>query len=181
MMKKEATLTGAAWEQANFYWLIWLFPAAFVLHIAEESLGFPRWVTSVLHGQMDVRLFYINNGGFMALSVALCAVAFRTRSRWALLALFLWTSAQEFCNAIFHVYTQVVFNAYSPGLFTAIFLYIPVFLYLTYLALRERLLPLWFLPLALLLGPIAMAFTIWAGLYHFGAVPWCQWAPFGCG
>ncbi len=76
--------------------------------------------------------------------------------------------------------SQVVFNAYSPGLFTATFLYIPVFLYLTYLALRERLLPLWFLPLALLLGPSSMAFSIWATVYHFGTVPCCQWTPFGC-
>jgi Protein of unknown function with HXXEE motif len=175
---KDSALNGADWERAHFYRLIWLFPAVYVFHISEEGLGFPRWVTNVLHGAMNVRAFYVNNAVFMAILLALCALATRTRARWALWLLFIWAAAQEFCNAVFHVYSQVVFKAYSPGLFTAVFLYIPTFGYLTYLVLRERLLPRWFLVPALSVGALGMAFTIWAGLYHFGAVPWCQWAPF---
>lgn len=173
-------LTGAAWEAENVYRLLFLFPAIFALHVVEESLGFPRWVSGVLHGEIGVSAFYINNAGFMAVLLGLCVACLRTRSRAALWALFLWTSGQQLCNAVFHVYTQVVFNAYSPGLFTAVFGYVPVYTYLTYLVLRERLLPRAFLPMGLLIGAAGMGLTIWAGLYHFGPVPGCQWAPFAC-
>ncbi|APR75391.1 Hypothetical protein A7982_00737 [Minicystis rosea] len=177
----ERGLNLAAWERQYFFRLIWLFPAAFALHITEESLGFPRWVTQVLGGSMDVRAFYVNNAVFMLILVSLCALAARTRARWAVALLYLWTTAQELCNALFHLYTQVVFNAYSPGLFTAMLLYIPVNGYLIYLALRERMLPRLFMPIALVIGAAMMAFVVWAGLYHFTTPPFCKWAPFACG
>lgn len=174
-------LSPAEWESENVYRLLFLFPAIFALHIVEESRGFPRWVSGVLHGELEVSAFYVNNAAFMIVLLGLCLVSLRTRSRAALWALFLWTSGQQLCNAVFHVYTQVVFNAYSPGIFTAVFGYVPVYTYLTYLVLRERLLPGWFLPVGLLLGAVGMWFTIWAGLYHFGPFPVCRWAPFVCG
>jgi len=177
----DPSLAGAAWEASQVYRLLFLFPAIFALHIVEESLGFPRWVGGVLHGEISVSSFYVNNAGFMAVLLTLCFVCLRTRSRAALWALFLWVSGQQLFNAVFHVYTQVVFNAYSPGLFTAVFGYVPVFTYLTALVLRQRLLPWWFLPIGLVVGAAGMWFTIWAGLYHFAAFPTCRWAPFLCG
>lgn len=173
--------SAAAWESRNVYSLLFLFPAAFALHVAEESLGFPHWVSHVLHGEIGGAAFYINNAAFMLVLCGLCFVCLRTRSRAALWALFLWVSGQQLCNTVFHVYTQVVFHAYSPGLFTAVFGYVPVYTYLTYLVLRERLLPRWFLPIGLVVGAVGMWFTIWAGLYHFGPFPTCRWAPFVCG
>lgn len=175
-----APLSGAAWESANLYRLLFLFPAAFALHVVEESLGFSRWVTGVLQGEISVSTFYVNNAAFMVVLLGLCAACLRTRSRLWLWALFLWTSGQQLFNAVFHVYTQVIFNAYSPGLFTAVFGYVPLYTYLTYLVLRERLLPRWALPILLAVGLLGMWFTIWAGLYHFGHFPGCRWAPFLC-
>ena len=136
------------------------FPAIFALHIVEESRGFPRWVSGVLHGEMEVSAFYVNNAAFMIVLVGLCLVSLRTRSRAALWALFLWTSGQQLFNAVFHVYTRVVFNAYSPGIFTAVFGYVPVYTYLTYLVLRERLLPGGSCRWASLLGAVGMWFDL---------------------
>jgi drug/metabolite transporter (DMT)-like permease len=127
-----------------------------------------------------VSTFYLNNAGFMAVLLGLCLACRRRRSPRPLWALFIWASGQQLCNAVFHVYTQVVFNAYSPGLFTAVFGYVPVYTYLTALVLRQRLLPGWFLPIGLLVGALGLWFTIWAGLYHFGPMPSCRWAPFSC-
>ncbi len=170
----------AVWEREHFHHLIWLFPAAFALHITEESNGFARWVTDVLRGEMDVRAFYVNNAGFMALLIGLTWLASRKRAAWAYGLLFAWTSAQEFGNALFHLYTQVVFGAYSPGLFTAMLLYLPVYLYLSYLAFRESFLPRWYWAPAVIFGACLMAFVVWAGLYHFTTPPWCRWVPFAC-
>jgi hypothetical protein len=174
-------IASTAWERANFFRLIWLFPAVFVAHMLEERPGFSRWVTEVLGGRMDVRSFDVNHAVYMTLLLGLCAAAARTRATWALWLLLLWTTGQYFWDTVVHVYTQVVFGAYSPGIFTAVFGYLPVWCYLTYLVLRERLLPRWSLPVALVAGALGIALMIKAVLYDFGEVPWCRWAPFACG
>jgi hypothetical protein len=124
---------------------------------------------------MSARTFYRNNAGFMLLLLALTAWASRTRSSTAVAALFLWVSGQEFWNALFHVYTQHQFASYSPGYFTAVFVYLPVYGYLTYLALREGFLSWAFWIICLVAGAAGMAFTAWAGLYHLGPIPFDRW------
>lgn len=168
----------AAWERANFFRIVWLAPAVFVLHLLEERPRFPQWVTGVLGGQMDVDTFDLSHVVYLALLSGLCALATRTRSTWSLWLLFLWLSGQQFFDAVLHVYTQVVFGANSPGLFTAVFGYVPTFCYLTYLALRERLLPGFSLPITLGAGALGILFMVKAMLYRFGEVPWNRWAPF---
>lgn len=163
------------WESTHFYRLLWLFAAAFGLHIIEESAGFSAWVKNTLKGEIEITAFYINNAGFMAVLVLLTALAGRKKNNLTLWLLFFWVSGQQFWNFIFHMYTQFHFRAYSPGYFTALFLYFPIFIYLSYLALREKRLYLWQWCLALIVGAFGMWFTIWAGLYHFAAFPWDYW------
>jgi len=121
--------------------LLWLFPAAFLLHVLEESTVFSNWVTNVLGGTISIQAFYLNNAIFFAILTGLCAIASRQQAVWSTFLLFFWVSGQQFWNFIFHIYTQFQFNAYSPGYFTAILLYWPVYAYLSYLCLRERFLP----------------------------------------
>lgn len=154
---------------------VWLFPIAFAFHVLEESRGFADWVTGTLHGQIDVQTFYWNNAGFMAILLLLTALTHYKKSRLAVALLFFWVSGQQFWNCVFHVYTQWRFNAYSPGYFTAIFLYLPVFQYLSYLALREGFIRPAIWGAAILVGAFGMWFTIWAGLYHFAPFPWHAW------
>jgi hypothetical protein len=164
------------WEREKFFSrLIWLFPLVYVLHIAEEAPGFPSWVGSVLGGHIEVRAFYINNTVFMAVLLVLCFLANRFRKPWSTTLLFLWVSGQEFWNFVFHVYAQFQFNSYSPGYFTAIFLYFPLYAYLTYIALRECFLTCTQWLLCFVIGSFGMLFTIWAGLYHFLPIPWHRW------
>lgn len=48
--------------------VIWLMPAAYLLHIVEEYLGgFPEWVTHDVHGRFDDVAFALNNFAFMAI------------------------------------------------------------------------------------------------------------------
>lgn len=174
-MNREAVLQ---FEQDRFYTrLIWLFPIAFAFHVVEESLGFARWVNEILQGQMDVSIFYINNAAFMLILLSLCIWAARSKSRAATLALFLWVSGQQFWNFVFHLYTQYRFRFLSPGLFTATFLYFPIFLYLSYLALRDARISMKAWLGCIVAGAFGMWFTIWAGLYHFAPFPWDRWLP----
>ncbi|MBI3395920.1 MAG: HXXEE domain-containing protein [Spirochaetia bacterium] len=163
-------------EREHFFSrLIWLFPAAFAVHIVEESLGFSEWVTNVLQGQMNVSLFYINNAGFMVVLFTLTALAARKRAGWSTFLLFLWVSGQQFWNFVFHIYSEAHFHAHSPGYFSAIFLYFPIYLYLSYLAVREKYLKPAPLLVAFAAGAFGMWFTIWSGLYHFESFPWSKW------
>ena len=168
-----ARITG--WERAHFFdRLLWLFPLTFLFHIYEESHGFYNWVTVTLGGHMLERLFYINNAAFVLLSCGLCWLCAHTRKPWALFLLFFWVGAQTFWDAVFHIYEEYHLNTYSPGYFTAIYLYLPAYGYLSYLVMRERFLsPVLWLP-AFLISPLALLFTIWAGLYHFQPLPWAR-------
>jgi hypothetical protein len=58
----------------SFYRLIWLMPAAFACHIAEEYVGgFAGWVTNVVGGSMSPTMFLISNTGLMAVPLGLMA------------------------------------------------------------------------------------------------------------
>lgn len=162
-------------RKAFFTKLIWLFPIIYLLHIIEESNGFTEWVTHTLGGEITLKRFLINNSAFMLVNIGCCYLAMRIQKPWTTFVLFFWVTAQEFWNFFFHIYTTVQFKAYSPGYYTAIFLYLPVYFYLTYLLLRDKHLnwKLWLL--AFVTSPSAMAFTIWSALYHFGEIPFNEW------
>lgn len=155
--------------------IIWIFPMIFFFHIIEESAGFTEWATHTLQGSIDIRAFYQNNAAFMVILIGCTAFAAWKKTPGAVFVLILWVSGQQFWNFVFHLYTQFRFQAYSPGLFTAVFLYFPVYLYVSYLALRERFLSPVLWVTAFLFGSLGMAGTIWGGLYHFGPVPWDRW------
>jgi hypothetical protein len=154
-----------------FHRLLWLFPLAFVFHIVEESAGFVRWVEDTLHGTFSLREFLINNAIFMAVLVGLVTLATRGRARWTMILLFVWVSGQQLWNFVFHVYTEIVFAAYSPGLVTAILFYYPLYLFLAYRAVQTDHLRRSDVAMALGIGAAGFVLTIWGGLYHFGPMP----------
>jgi hypothetical protein len=164
------------WERSHFYGrLLWLFPAIYCFHVLEESNGFAGWVNSALHGRFSALLFYLANAWFMVVLLALTRLVSRRRTPASVGLLFFWASGQFFWDAVFHVYAENHFAAYSPGYFTAVFLYVPVYVYLSSLALREGFLTLRGWLLGLLGGLFVLGLVIWAGLYRFGSIPWALW------
>ena len=113
---------------ADFYRLIWLMPAAFACHIAEEYIGgFPAWVTNVVGGSMSTPTFLLNNAGFMAVLLARGGVVRQSPVRLSPTAVLIaWASANLFWDFLFHVGTVPLFDRYSPGLVTATLLYFPI-------------------------------------------------------
>jgi hypothetical protein len=149
---------------------------SYALHILEESNGFAGWVVGPLHGRISTGFFYLANAWFMGVLLLLTRLASRRRSRTAVGVLFFFASGQTFWDAVLHIYAENHFATYSPGFFTAVFLYLPVYGYLSYLALREGFLSFESWAAGLLCGLVLLAAIVWAGLYDFGPFPWALWA-----
>ena len=150
-----------------FYRLIWLMPAAFACHIAEEYIGgFPAWVTNVVGGSMSAPMFLINNAGFMAVLLVLTIWSAIARTAFANGVLIAWASANLFWDFLFHVGTVPLFDRYSPGLVTATLLYFPISVAVAWSALAQKAVSARAFEIACAVGFVGMGFVIWAGLYH---------------
>jgi len=155
-------------ESGTFYRLIWLMPASFAAHIAEEWLGgFAGWVTHVVGGAMSDRAFIENNAFFMAVMLALTLFAATARTRWTALVLIAWASANLFWDAVFHLFATAWWAQYSPGVVTATLFYLPISFVVARAALKDGVLARADFAGVVTAGAALMAFVIWAGLYHF--------------
>ncbi|MDP3282990.1 MAG: HXXEE domain-containing protein, partial [Desulfobacterales bacterium] len=133
------------------------------------------WVNETLHGQMNIRLFSINNTIFMLILIGFCVLVFKKRNTVSVLLLFAWVSGKQFWNFVFHLYAQFKFDAYSPGSLTGIFLYFPIYAGMTYIALKEKYIKWYLWLLCFIIGLIGMGLTIWGGLYRFEKLPLEKW------
>jgi hypothetical protein len=155
------------WGQ-QFRRLIWVMPAAFMLHIVEEYRGgFPAWVTQVLGGSFNDLAFAFNNAAFLAIMVGLAVWSSKSDSRLAPFLLIAWSSGNIFWDALFHVLTTAWFNRYSPGLITSSVLYLPISLVIGTAALQSQALSAKAFLGALVSGLCLLVFVIWYGLFHF--------------
>jgi hypothetical protein len=101
-----------------------LFPATFALHVTEEWLGgFSGFMALVSGRTMSEPVFLTANGGYLAFITAASAVAaLRLDADWiypGLATIVLFNTATHLSGAAFA-------RAYSPGLFTALLLWIPL-------------------------------------------------------
>ncbi len=159
---------GSALALPRFRNVIWLMPAAYLLHIVEEYLGgFPEWVTHDVHGRFDDTAFALNNLAFMAILVTLVYANFRKRTLARTVALAVFASANLFWDALFHLGMTPILDRYSPGLLTAMLLYYPICLLIGVIVVRQEILTGRRFALALLGGLALFAFVVWYGLFHF--------------
>ncbi|MGQ9369289.1 HXXEE domain-containing protein [Azospirillum sp. ST 5-10] len=153
----------------RFRTAVWLMPAAFVPHLAEEyAAGFPDWATTTLGSPMTVPAFLQNNAVFMAVLLGLTAWAWARPSRVSAFVLLSWASGHLFWNAVFHAVTTMLYGRYSPGLATAVLLYGPVSAVVAGAALRERVVPPAAFAAAAAVGAALMGLVIATALLHVG-------------
>jgi hypothetical protein len=121
----------------SFRRLAWVFPAVYLLHVAEEAPGFVAWAKRNASPRYSERDFAtINSLGFLSTAAA-TAVVTRADSRRLNLAYYsLVVTQQALFNAMFHSVTTVAFREYSPGLITSI-LTVPFWRRLTRAAIAE--------------------------------------------
>jgi hypothetical protein len=111
--------------------LAWSLLVSAVLHITEEFAwpgGFVRWYRAYrpqFSGSMTTPFFVTVNG----LAVALCAIAAAFISSPYGVSLWLTLAALFAANGLFHLRGSVSTHAYSPGMITAVGLYVPIAIY----------------------------------------------------
>jgi hypothetical protein len=135
----------------TFRKLVILAPVAYVVHIAEEAPRFGPW-TRLYPDRFSKTL---TTGDFVATNVVLMFVVLTAVAlclRRSLVVAGLSGASWEFSNAVFHIGLTVSSRIYSPGVVTAIVVYVPLSVATFYQASKERLLSPRRVALALFLG-----------------------------
>jgi hypothetical protein len=116
---------------ARFDRLFWLFPAAFLLHVAEEAPGFTKWAQRNARSDYSQSDFVRNNiAGFLLTAAG--TYAGTRRPRRAVAAIYAGIVTQQAVgNAAFHAATR------APGLASAVGLVLPLWVLMTRSGLRE--------------------------------------------
>lgn len=152
----------------SFRHVVWLMPGAYLLHIGEEYAGnFPAWATDDVHGDFSYGGFDANNVAFMIVLVTPVALNFRRPSTRKAVALTVFASANLFWDAMFHLFTTPLFDRYSPGLVTAMLLYLPISILVGTVIVTNRILGIRTFAFALAGGAALFALVVWYGLFHF--------------
>jgi Protein of unknown function with HXXEE motif len=104
--------------------LLWLFVPAYVAHIAEEwSGGFPQWIARVAGQPISPSAFFIINGiALVLLAVGIRAATRSEQSGWIAVAV----ATIALVNTLAHAAGAALTRSYSPGLISAIVLYVPL-------------------------------------------------------
>lgn len=113
-------------------WTYWAIVAAAVIHVAEEYRGgFLTWFPKFSGMRIAMEQFVIVN----ALFVLLCITAALVPGQAIVLKLSV--AALIFVNACIHIIGTVRFRRYSPGLVSALLLYMPLAFYAYYRSAAE--------------------------------------------
>ncbi len=104
--------------------LLWLFVPAYLIHLAEEWFGgFPHWVAIIAGRPVPGAAFLVINGIAIVLLVVGIRSATRTEdSGWIAVAV----AAIALINTVFHASGLILTGTYSPGLISAVVLYVPL-------------------------------------------------------
>lgn len=139
----------------GFLSALWVFAIAFALHEAEEwnivDWYHRNWVDlpPITHKDAHAWLVFISIVGFV-----LCGAATLpgnpTIAAWVLFPVI----ALVFQNTLQHVYWQLYFREYAPGVITSVLLLLPMAAYLTARAIQQNYVPVWYVVvLAVLITP----------------------------
>lgn len=104
--------------------VLWLFPLAYGLHIAEEyAFHFPAYVAKLSGRHISNPQFLVINAVLWLLMVAtVILVLVRPSHAWLIVTL----ASILGINAALHIVGSIVTLDYSPGTVTAAFLHVPV-------------------------------------------------------
>jgi hypothetical protein len=113
----------------KFSRLLLLAPAIFICHFLEESPGFVPWFNEHVSPGITSGLFWrVNLTGF-GITLIVVALEWFSRSTVSSVIAIAWLSFLMLANAILHIVAAGLDRAYVPGLLTAIFLYVPYYVW----------------------------------------------------
>jgi hypothetical protein len=151
----------STYPRLRFRQAVWLFSAAFAVHVLEEAPGFTDWVNRYASEQYTSADFVRNNALGLLLTAGATLAVTRTSNRTVFFVFYSTILTQQaLWNAGFHVGSTVAFATYSPGLVTSVLLFLPVWWRLTHLALAERLISRRAVAIAALIGGLIHAAVV---------------------
>ena len=102
----------------------WLFPASFLIHIAEEYWGrFPAWIARFWGVESSLNNFLFWNGGAWVMMIVGVALVLKTKSyRWLLVSF----GTVVLINGAVHAVASLSTWSYSPGLVSGLLLFVPL-------------------------------------------------------
>jgi hypothetical protein len=123
---------------ASFRRTAWTFPAAYIVHVAEEAPRFTAWARRNASERYTQKDFVRNNALGLVSTIAATWAITRSERRALDLAYYtLIVTQQAVFNALFHALTSITYREYSPGLVTAV-LPVPLWRRLTRAAVAEH-------------------------------------------
>ena len=131
-------------------YILWIATLAYALHVMEEfAFDWRAWATKVMKFDVDWPLFYVTNAAVIVGGICCSMIG------WRLPEVSLAFPALMLINAVFlHVVPIIRSRQFSPGIFTAVFLFIPIAIAAYVLANTDQV----FTPSALLFSILIGAF-----------------------
>lgn len=136
--------------------VLWILSAAYALHIMEEfCLDWKDWANTQLHLPVTWPHFYVVNAVVVVLGISVGMVG------WRCPEFSLMFSALMLINAVFfHILPTVLQRTFSPGVITAVLLFLPLALWAYYGAWQDGVLTGRIVWISLLGGALLMASPI---------------------
>jgi hypothetical protein len=125
-------------SQLSFRQAVWLFPLAFLLHVLEEYPHFATWAQQNASAAFTRQDYIQVHAVGIVLAFVSAALVSLFPNQFVVLTFFaLVFTPAVFFNVLFHAGATAVSGAYSPGLLTALTIYLPLFYFLSHLAYAE--------------------------------------------
>lgn len=123
---------------AGFRAAVWLCPFAFVVHVLEELPRFTPWAQRHINPHFTRRHYLdVHVSGIVGGFLAAALVSFFPARPLVFLYFTLLATPGFLCNTFFHAGASVVYRSYSPGVVSALLIYLPLYTLLSSLALGE--------------------------------------------
>jgi len=144
--------------------VFWVFFAAYVVHILDETLlngGFVRWIADNFWPTYHMRMFFWFNAAFIAAIAASNVLFDSLGGHWVILPLIFIAG---FVTHVFtvHLYWTIRLNTYSPGLLTSL-LYIVIFYLLVKYGLGDHLVTTTDLAIGTVMGVVTIGAFLTVG------------------
>ena len=137
-------------------YLLWIATLIYGVHMLEETMyGWHEWVRKVFKLQAEWNEFYMVNAVVIVLGASCAMVGWRSPAYALSFPAFMVVNA-----VLFHIAPVLVTRIFSPGVITAVLLFLPITALIYYNAYRDGVLSVSAVALSSISGALLMFFPI---------------------
>jgi len=113
-------------------------PVVFVAHVVEEAPNFVAWFNGLVSPGISQQSFLSVNAVALAITIGVAFLLAIVAGPGSVLLAVAWLGFLMLANAIVHIMATLVLQRYSPGVVTAVLLYLPLFFLLLRAVIRNH-------------------------------------------